>query len=135
VAFRRALPNRIKRFRRWYFVPNSDLKVRLDALRKAQNTDGGWGYFPGKESWLEPTAYAAMALHGEPEADRAWQLLVSWQLPDGSWKPSERVKVSNWGTSLCVTLAVARNDWGAALQHGVSWLICNVCTFPNRIGT
>ena len=45
-------------------------QVRLDALRKAQNPDGGWGYFAGKESWLEPTAYAAMALLGSRRRSR-----------------------------------------------------------------
>ena len=97
--------------------------MRLEALRKSQNGDGGWGYFPGKQSWLEPTAYAALALHGEPASDRAWKLLASWQLPDGSWKPAENVKVSTWGASLCVTLAVARNEYGEPLRRGVAWLV------------
>ena len=104
-------------------VVESYLKVRLDVLRKAQNQDGGWGYFPGKESWLEPTAYSAMALLGEPASDRAWKRLSSWQLPDGSWKPSEKVGISSWGTSLCVTLALARNDWGTQTRQGVNWLV------------
>jgi hypothetical protein len=104
-------------------VLDSYLKVRLDGLRRAQNPDGGWGYFPGKESWLEPTAYATMALAGEPASDRAWKLLLSWQLPDGSWKPSEKVAISSWGASLCVTIALARNEWGAPTRKGVDWLL------------
>ncbi len=99
------------------------LQVRLDALRKTQNPDGGWGYFAGKESWLEPTAYAALALLGERVSDRAWSLLSSWQLPDGSWKPSEKIGISSWATSLCVTLAAARNEWGAPTRRGVDWLL------------
>lgn len=102
---------------------DSYLKARLDSLRRAQNPDGGWGYFPGKESWLEPTAYAAMALFGETASDRAWKLLSGWQLADGSWKPTERVNISSWGTSLCVTLAAARNEWGAPARRGVDWLL------------
>lgn len=106
----------------------SYLNVRLDALRQSQNADGGWGYFTNndsrsKNSWLEPTAYAALALHGDPAADRAWKLLQSWQLPDGSWKPSQNVAISSWATSLCVTVAVARNDWGPGTRKGVDWLI------------
>jgi hypothetical protein len=104
-------------------VEDSFLGVRLDALRRAQNPDGGWGYFPGKSSWLEPTAYAAMALHGEPAADRAWALLRAWQSPDGSWRPGASVNVASWGTSLCVTIAIARQEWGAPLQKGVEWLL------------
>ena len=99
------------------------LEMRLDALRKAQNSDGGWGYFPGKESWLEPTAYAAMALKQEPAGERAWNLLSRWQLPDGSWKASEKVAVSSWGTSLCVTIAMGRHDWSGATRRGVEWLV------------
>ena len=99
------------------------MKVRLDALRSAQNSDGGWGYFPAKESWLEPTAYAAMALMGEAASERAWKLLSSWQLPDGSWKPSDKVSISSWGTSLCVTIASARNEWSDAARKGVDWLL------------
>jgi hypothetical protein len=72
---------------------------------------------------LEPTAYAALALAGEPTADRAWKLLSSWQMPDGSWKPAAEVQVSSWGTSLCATIAMARNEWGQPLETGVKWLV------------
>ena len=101
----------------------SYLGARLAVLRNTQNTDGGWGYFTGKSSWLEPTAYAALALAGEPAADRAWKLLSSWQLADGSWKPAAEVQESSWGTSLCATIAMARNEWGQPLQSGVKWLV------------
>ena len=40
------------------------LESRLEFLRASQNSDGGWSYFPGKGSWLEPTTYAMLALHG-----------------------------------------------------------------------
>ncbi|MEO8053309.1 MAG: hypothetical protein ABI833_23155 [Acidobacteriota bacterium] len=103
----------------------SYLGARLAALRRTQNSDGGWGYFAGKESWLEPTAYAAMALAGEAAADRAWKLLSSWQLPDGSWKPAAEVKVSSWGTSLCATIAMVRNEWGQPLEGAVKWLVAS----------
>jgi len=103
--------------------PKSYLGARLKLLRNTQNSDGGWGYFAGKSSWLEPTAYAALALAGEPAADRAWKLLSSWQLPDGSWKPAAAVQASSWGTSLCVTIAMARGEWGQPLQNGVKWLV------------
>jgi hypothetical protein len=101
----------------------SYLGARLAVLRSTQNPDGGWGYFAGKSSWLEPTAYAALALAGEPAADRAWKLLSSWQLPDGSWKPAAEVQVSSWGTSLCATIAMVRNEWGQPLENGVKWLV------------
>src|SRR5262249_7832684 len=89
-------------------VEVSSHSARLAALRSTQNPDGGWGYFRGKQSWLEPTAYAALALHGEPAADRAWALLKSWQTKDGGWRPSADVQITHWDTALCVTLAAAR---------------------------
>lgn len=92
-------------------------------LRKSQNADGGWGYLPGKQSWLEPTVYAAVALLGEPAADRAWTLLKSWQAPDGGWRPAATVQVPSWGTSLCVRLAQSRGEFGEPFQKGVRWLL------------
>jgi hypothetical protein len=65
------------------------LETRPAFLKATQNPDGGWGYFPGKPSWLEPTAYALLALAGERGAalDRGWNLLRSWQRPDGAFRP------------------------------------------------
>jgi len=104
-------------------VGDSYLEPRLDALRRAQNSDGGWPYFAGKQSWLEPTAYATLALHGEPAADRAWKLLKSWQNPNGSFRPASEVQIESWGTALCVTLAAARGEFGEPFQKGVDWLV------------
>ena len=101
----------------------SYLDARVNALRRTQNPDGGWGYFPGKQSWLEPTVYAALALHGGPEADRAWGLLRSWQMANGAWRPSADVEVAAWGTALCVTLAGVRGEFGDPLERGVAWLL------------
>jgi hypothetical protein len=92
-------------------------------LRQTQNADGGWGYFPDKQSWLEPTFYAAIALAGEPAADRAWTLLKSWQGADGGWRPSADVQVPSWSTSLCVRLAQSRGEFGEPFQKGVAWLL------------
>jgi hypothetical protein len=110
------------------------LDVRLDALRRIQNPDGGWGYFPGKQSWLEPTAYAALALHGEPQSDRAWKLLKSWQTADGSWRPGTDVQISNWGTSLCVTIATVRGEFDESFRKGIDWLLTSEGTESNMLG-
>lgn len=99
------------------------LDAHLDFLRGAQNADGGWGYFPGKQTWLEPTAYAALALHGEPAADRAWALIRSWQMADGSWRPAADVQIPHWTTSLAVTIATARAEFGDPFRRGVAWLL------------
>ncbi len=102
---------------------DSYLSLRVGALRRAQNPDGGWGYFPGKRSWLEPTFYAALALHGEPAADRAWALLSSWQRRDGSWRPAADVQISHSSSALCVTMAFLRGEYGDPFRKGVRWLL------------
>ncbi|HTM50451.1 MAG TPA: prenyltransferase/squalene oxidase repeat-containing protein [Bryobacteraceae bacterium] len=101
--------------------------LRLDYLRKMQNPDGGWGFFPGKHSWLEPTAYALMALHGEASSresfERGWNLMRSWQMKDGSWKPCAVVGEAHWTTALCVTLHCLNGVHDDALRRGVDWLL------------
>jgi hypothetical protein len=104
-------------------VADSYLGVRLDILRRSQNPDGGWSYYCGKQSWLEPTFYGALVLHGDPAADRAWALLKSWQAPDGSWPPTRGAAISGWGTALCLTLAHIRGDQGEPYRKGVEYLL------------
>lgn len=108
-------------------VADSYLGLRLEALRQAQNADGGWSYFPNKSSWLEPTIYAALALHGSPEADRAWNLVKAWQNADGGWRPAADVEISHAATSLSVTAALARQESGGEtgepVRKAVSWLL------------
>jgi hypothetical protein len=104
-------------------VADSYLGVRLDILRRSQNPDGGWSYYAGKQSWLEPTFYGALVLHGDPAADRAWALLKSWQAPDGSWPPTAGAAISGWGTALCLTLAHIRGDLGEPYRKGVKYLL------------
>jgi Prenyltransferase and squalene oxidase repeat len=102
------------------------LESRLDFLRASQNPDGGWGYFPGKGSWLEPTTYATLALHGKgsnPALDRAWKLVRSWQLADGSFRPSGEVKDGTWVTAHAVTLASVRGVDDASVHASVDWLL------------
>lgn len=106
------------------------LQSRLDFLCANQNQDGGWGYFPGKGSWLEPTAYAMLALRGRDSngvLNRAWKLVRSWQRPDGSFRPSGEVEDGTWVTALAVTVASigtsndTRDD--SSIRPAVDWLL------------
>ena len=98
------------------------LRSRREFLVQNQNRDGGWGYFPGKQSWLEPTAYAILALHGEPAARKALDLALSWQNADGSFRPAGAVATPSWTTALGVTLASLAGNTGAAAR-GVDYLL------------
>lgn len=99
---------------------------RVDALIASQNADGGWGYFAGKRSWLEPTVYSLLALHEQmdrPQWKRGWDLIRSWQLPDGSWRPNAQIMEPHWSTALAVTLHCARKQFDAPFHRGVDWLL------------
>jgi hypothetical protein len=103
------------------------LDSRREYLLKIQNADGGWGYFPGKSSWLEPTAYAMLALHGDAGSSealrRAWRLIEKWQLPDGSWRAGAQVQDGTWVTALAVTLCSVDGKAGPMLSGGVTRLL------------
>jgi len=102
------------------------LESRLEFLRASQNADGGWGYFRGKGSWLEPTSYAMLALDGtgsEAALERAWKLVRSWQLADGSFQPSGEVQRGSWVTAQAVTLASVRGVNDASVRASVDWLL------------
>lgn len=98
------------------------LRSRREFLLRSQNPDGGWGYFPGKQSWLEPTAYAIMALQGDPVARKATGLVLKWQNADGSFRPAAAVCSPSWTTALGVTLASLAGDTAAATR-GVDYLL------------
>ncbi len=98
------------------------LRSRQNFLLHCQNADGGWGYFPGKQSWLEPTAYAIIALAGDPAARKATSLVLKWQNADGSFRPAAAVSSPSWTTALGVTLAALSGDHDAA-SRGVDYLL------------
>lgn len=107
-------------------MPEGYLDQRLETLRRHQNPDGGWGYFPGKRSWLEPTAYALLALQAEaasPAWQKGWRLLRSWQREDGAWQPNGHVPEAHWSTALAVSLHCANRIHDAAFRKGVDWLL------------
>lgn len=103
------------------------LESRLAFLAATQNADGGWGYFPGKQSWFEPTSYAMLALHGRLDSQdaltRAWKLLRSWQLPDGSSRPNGEIRDGTWVTAHAITLACTRGIYDANVRGAVDWLL------------
>jgi hypothetical protein len=58
------------------------LESEISALRRfllaGRNADGGWGYYPGKASRLEPTCWALLAL-----TDLDASVLSTWPAADG----------------------------------------------------
>lgn len=99
------------------------MKEPLGALLLSrQNPDGGWGYYAGQSSWLEPTAYAALALTGTEACGRAMELLRRWQLPSGAWQANERAKIPCWATSLALVLKSVHGEFDESWRKGLGWL-------------
>jgi hypothetical protein len=71
-----------------------------------------------------------LALQGRRESegdlDRAWKLLLSWQLADGSFRPSGQVADGTWVTALAVTLASVRGVDDDSVRRSVDWLLRDV---------
>jgi hypothetical protein len=101
------------------------LDFHITSLKSWQNNDGGWGYFPGKKSWLEPTLYALLAIGADDREvfARGWALVGRWQLESGAWRPCAAVEEAHWATSLAVTLHSVAGVYDDAFRRGVAWLI------------
>lgn len=99
--------------------------MRSDArtlLLWRQNGDGGWGYRAGQSSWLEPSAYGALALCGTEASSRAAELIRRWQLPEGAWMANPQTRQPSWATSLSIVLKCALGEYDDAWRKGVDWL-------------
>jgi hypothetical protein len=54
------------------------LATLREALRRGRNADGGWGYYAGKASRLEPTCWALLGLPGDDPG-----VLANWPAAEG----------------------------------------------------
>lgn len=95
------------------------MKDPVQQLLDRRNPDGGWGHYAGKRSWLEPTAYAALALHGRRESDEAVEFLRGWQTDSGAWVAQPEVGQESWATALMVVLKCVRGEYDESWRRGV----------------
>jgi hypothetical protein len=93
---------------------NASLELR-ERLRQRRNADGGWGYFAGKSSRLEPTAWGVLALTltGELSASRALQ----------NWPWQEGVLTERAGGASNYSF------------HGFALLVMRACNIDHSAGT
>jgi hypothetical protein len=98
--------------------------ARLQALRQNQNADGGWGYFPGRESRVEPTCYALRAL---PQSDSTWgkgiAFLLSRQDATGGLSPAPSVPGATWVTQLAFPLLKRASVPQKSLEVASEWIL------------
>jgi hypothetical protein len=90
----------------------NQLSARLvSAVASARNPDGGWGYFRGKASRLEPTAWVALSTTELSDGASAW--LAASQGRDGWLRDDARAPV-NYGFNALALIAVLASASRAA---------------------
>lgn len=106
-------------------------KFCLPLIRGAQNADGGWGFQPGLQSRVEPTAWAILALRAHASTTaaseipaRGLEFLRKAQLANGSWPASAAASSGCWVTALACWVLTADAQAREAVAAGVAW-ICN----------
>ena len=92
--------------------------VLRDRLLSARNPDGGWPYYRGKTSRLEPTAWALLALQAAGEKVTA-EALTAWPRKDGLFvdRSSDLVNLAFNGTA-GVVLSALGGDSGSGRALG-----------------
>lgn len=98
---------------------------RLDQiLAGARSTDGGWPYYAGKSSRIEPTAWVLLALGGRHDATEPLRLLASRQRADGLLvdAPQAPPNLNANGLAACALAAAPARD-GTMLARLLDGLI------------
>ncbi len=62
---------------------SSEVSGLTRVLAAGRNADGGWGYYPGKASRLEPTCWALLALAGRSDTPDGRRVLEQWPVASG----------------------------------------------------
>ena len=92
-------------------------------LLRGRNPDGGWGYYPGKSSRLEPTALAVLALHETRPGAGGAAALQRWPTSDGLLleRTGGEANYAFHGLALLTMLAcgVEHTSGNAALLRGL----------------
>jgi hypothetical protein len=100
------------------------IEARRDFLRANQNQDGGWGYFPGRESRVEPTCYALRALGPKEAAFRPGvKFLVSCQDATGGLTPAVNIPGATWVTQLAFPLLKLGGIEPRRLEKAAGWIL------------
>jgi hypothetical protein len=92
-------------------------------LIAAQRPEGAWGYRPGGMAFVEPTAWALLALRGGPDVAAAVRRGQDWlagqQRPDGAFGAFPADSLPSWMSGLAA-LALRGRPEG---EHALDWLI------------
>jgi hypothetical protein len=90
-----------------------------EALLGLRNADGGWGYYPGKTSRLEPTCWALLALARQSDAQVEIAPLQKWSR-EGDWLVDAKGVPINFAFNALAALTLLQHPDGAALAAPIA---------------
>ena len=90
-----------------------------EALLRLRNADGGWGYYPGKSSRLEPTCWALLALAREAGAPLEISPLQKWPR-DAGWLVDAAGAPINYAFNAFAALTLLQHPDGPPLAAPVA---------------
>lgn len=97
-------------------------------IEKRSLSGSGWAGGNGQKAGIETTCYALMALHDRPSParDRAMDLVLRTQNPDGSWPAFEGDDPEGcWTTALAAIALRFIGAPSAPLEKSLRWLLHN----------
>ena len=106
-------------------MSSATLPRTLGFIRAGQNEDGGWGYRPGGASWVEPSAFCAMALLAGGDraaAGRGLALLKACQNASGGMGVSPKDQGGGW-MAYAALLAYHAFDAEAEATRLIGWIL------------
>jgi hypothetical protein len=106
-------------------MSSAALPRTLGFIRSDQNQDGGWGYRPGGASWVEPSAFCAMALLAggdRPAAGRGLAFLKACQNASGGTGVSPKDQGGSW-MAYAALLAYHALGADAEATRLVGWIL------------
>lgn len=104
--------------------PSTDDKA-ISFIRENQNEDGGWGYWPGHDSYTEPTGLCMLALKFagiENGLMKGLEYLKKCQLDSGGIGINEKDKEGNW-MSYAALLAFHALGASKEEEHLKNWIL------------
>lgn len=110
---------------------SSTLSTLRDRLIESRNADHGWGYFPGRSSRLEATAWAALALADDVPLSRS--ALAAWPRHGGFLTDTTEAHV-NYAYNALAAIALAASHDTRPIAFAVVRALLGVggVTWPRR---
>ncbi|MCI0422818.1 MAG: hypothetical protein L0312_26955 [Acidobacteria bacterium] len=104
-------------------------------LLEGQNSDGSWGYLPGKAGAIEPTAYALMSLATEERASTSVQRGVTFlrktQTARGAWAVNTQdSEEAAWATALAGLALLSFRDTQSACRAAAGFVVSSFARHP-----